>query len=305
MNRTASFCAALALCFGLTGTAWADWSSWWRTPGQLQAGEFDELKRIAPDAHWQGIAEHELGNFTEAATAFDKAARGAMQEGNDEAANRSLYNRGVSEVHAGQYEQAVSTFDQVLDNDPDFQDAQHNKEIAQQLIQQQQQQQQQENSEGDSESSENDGEQEQSSDSQDQSSDSQGDSQDNAEQNAEQQAQQQQSRDESQEADPQQGRDGDADSQAESQSEQQQDAQDAQAALEAEAQAQAEEQELAEQNGDQNSSALAEPPLSEAEQATEQWLRRIPDDPTGLLRRKLEQSHRSEFPQVGDGRETW
>ena len=48
-----------------------------------------------------------------------------------------------------------------------------------------------------------------------------------------------------------------------------------------------------------------ERPLSEGEQATEQLLRRIPDDPAGLLRRKLEQSHRSEYPEVRDAREPW
>jgi len=38
--------------------------------------------------------------------------------------------------------------------------------------------------------------------------------------------------------------------------------------------------------------------MTEREQATEQWLRQIPDDPDGLLRRKLLQNHRSEYPNV-------
>jgi len=48
-----------------------------------------------------------------------------------------------------------------------------------------------------------------------------------------------------------------------------------------------------------------EEPLTESQQATEQWLRQIPDDPSGLLRRKLQQSHRNDYPSVQDLREPW
>ena len=37
-------------------------------------------------------------------------------------------------------------------------------------------------------------------------------------------------------------------------------------------------------------------PLDESEQATEQWLRRIPDDPGGLLRRKFYYQYRERAP---------
>ena len=53
------------------------------------------------------------------------------------------------------------------------------------------------------------------------------------------------------------------------------------------------------------SAGQREEPLTESEQATEQWLRRIPDDPAGLLRRKLEQSHRIEYPEVRNAQEPW
>ena len=33
--------------------------------------------------------------------------------------------------------------------------------------------------------------------------------------------------------------------------------------------------------------AASQQPLSESEQSAEQWLRRVPDDPAGLLREKL------------------
>ncbi len=46
-------------------------------------------------------------------------------------------------------------------------------------------------------------------------------------------------------------------------------------------------------------------PLSEDQQATEQWLRRIPDDPAGLLRRKLIQTHRNLYPEIKSGSQAW
>jgi len=49
----------------------------------------------------------------------------------------------------------------------------------------------------------------------------------------------------------------------------------------------------------------SEEPLSEQQQAIEQWLRQIPDDPAGLLRNKLEQSHRLEYPGVQSSDERW
>ena len=45
--------------------------------------------------------------------------------------------------------------------------------------------------------------------------------------------------------------------------------------------------------------------FDEGEQAVRQWLRRIPDDPAGLLRARLRQTHRDDYPEVGDGDEPW
>ena len=40
----------------------------------------------------------------------------------------------------------------------------------------------------------------------------------------------------------------------------------------------------------------------EEQQAVEQWLRRIPDDPGGLLRRKLQLEHYRRLKEAGQGR---
>ena len=43
----------------------------------------------------------------------------------------------------------------------------------------------------------------------------------------------------------------------------------------------------------------------EEEQATEQWLRRIPDDPAGLLRRKFLYQYKQRQTEQAPGEKTW
>jgi len=45
--------------------------------------------------------------------------------------------------------------------------------------------------------------------------------------------------------------------------------------------------------------------LTEREQANEQWLRQIPDDPAGLLQRKIQNRHLTDFPKVIDSDKPW
>jgi Ca-activated chloride channel family protein len=82
-------------------------------------------------------------------------------------------------------------------------------------------------------------------------------------------------------------------------------AEDARKALAAEARQQASPGDESKESASQGGVESMQRPLTESEQATEQLLRRIPDDPAGLLRRKLEQSHRSEYPEVRDADEPW
>jgi Ca-activated chloride channel family protein len=276
----------------------AEWGNWWQTPEQraktaYESGDVDTLKRIAPDPGWQGIAEHASGAFEAAAESFNKAATQQDNTGNTQEATRALYNRGVSEVLAGQYENAVDTFDQVLQRDPEFDDAEFNRDIARQLIRQQQQA----PSSGEGSEQENDSQ----SDEQQNPSDSQQDSEQQSSSGDQQSdSQNSNSSDQTQE---ESGEIGDSNDSADvqSQAQQLQDQQAAQEALQAESQAQRD----MDNNNESSSMPAEQQAISEDEQATEQWLRRIPDDPTGLLRRKLEQSHRIEYPEVRDAQEPW
>lgn len=296
-------CAMLALSILTLGLvpniAQADW---WRTPEQqsldaLEAGNIEQLQTVAPDAIWQAIAKHKNGEFEAAADDFSELATQSLLEGDVRAANRALYNQGVSDARAGDFESALENFEQVLQSDPEFQDAAHNSEIVRQLIEQQQQEQEQESGEegeeGDEQSSDSD---EQQPSDQQSSDDEQSDEGENEEGQSDEASEGSQESDNSESSDAEQ---------AASEEQQERDAQAARDALNAEDQLPPDGQP---EPDDGSAGEPVESPIetmSESDQAIEQWLRRIPDDPAGLLRRKLEQSHLIEFPEVTDAVKPW
>jgi len=187
---------------------------------------------------------------------------------------RSLYNLGNALARQGELEAAADTYEQVLQIDPDNSDAEYNRDLLQQMLEQQ------ESEQGDEqESSDQEGEGEQS------ESDGQSD---------------QENSDGSQsESDSQAGDDSQRDDQESSQEDLE--------ALQEELRRAAEE---AQQNEKLSQPQLTEEELAallheqEQQQAMEQWLRRIPNDPGGLLRRKF----RYQYQKSGkdqDGNNTW
>lgn len=179
----------------------------------------------------------------------------------------SWYNRGNSLARSGQLEDAIAAYDRALELAPDMEDAAFNKALLEQLMEQQQQQPEQ-------------GDQEQSRD----------------QQQDQQQAQQQ---DQGDRQDSQQ--DEDSRQQDEQQPGQQEPApQEQQPAQQQQARAP---QEGENPPREQAQDAARDPQEMEREMANEQWLRRIPDDPSGLLRRKFEYEARLRARQDPRGRD--
>jgi Ca-activated chloride channel family protein len=163
----------------------------------------------------------------------------------------ALYNRANALALAGDLQGAISSYDRSLELEPDKQDAIANRELVKSLLEQEQQQQENTEQDGDSDQSEDQ------SDSQDAQSDSS--------------SEDQQSESESQEGE------------SESQDQQPSD-QDAKPGAEGEMSEDMEMSEL--EQATQEQMARFDEALEE-QQALEQWLRRVPDDPGGLLRRKF------------------
>jgi Ca-activated chloride channel family protein len=185
---------------------------------------------------------------------------------------RNLYNLGNSLARQGEFESAIDAYEQVLEIDPDYADAAYNRDLLQQMVDQQQQQQgeqQQSDQQGEGEESESDSESQQGSES---GSESEGEPQD-----SESQAGQEMS---------------------------QEDLEALQEELQKAAEEAAKNAEMTEE--EQLTAAELEELRREQEQqqAMEQWLRRIPNDPGALLRNKF----RYQYQKLGkdqDGQDTW
>jgi len=246
------------------------WDDLWQTRDQqaqrhLQDGNAADAAALFNDPEWRAVAEYEAGDYAASAARF-------AEQGD----TRNLYNLGNALARQGEFESAIDAYEEVLELEPDNEDAAYNRDLVKQFMQQQQQQSEQEN-QGD----------------QQQSSDQSG--QDSQESSGENNAESENSQGNSQ-ADSQNGE------QDSSRSEDEMSEEDMKA-LQEELQRAAEQ---AQQQGTQLSQAELDELRREQEQqqAMEQWLRRIPNDPGGLLRRKF----RYQYQRMGrdqDGNNLW
>ena len=267
----------------------------------LLDGDLDKAVELARDPLRKGAAEYKQGNYEAAAKEF-ASARGA----------EAAYNEGNALAKLGKYEEAIDAYNEALKEADNMQDARYNKEAIEKLLQQQQQEQQQnkkneqgekqdqqqgEDGEQDSKDGQN-GEQSGQGDQQEKGSESQQDKAEAGEENREKNAfedaaekaaaQAEKDKNET-ETETEQGK-------ADSDNTQQQ---DENKEMDEKSQTSAEQQEadVNEKNNPGSATASAEDLSSEEQIAAEQWLRRIPDDPAGLLRRKL----RYQYIQRGGG----
>lgn len=245
------------------------WDDLWLTPDQqgqraLQQGNNEAAADLFEHPDWTGTAAYRAGDYERAVGAFN----------NQDSAD-AIYNRGNALARAGQLEAAMEAYRKSLELDPDKQDALDNLALLEQLKQQQKQQQQQQDSEQDPEQ-QSEQQQEPQNDGEDQQQDASQQDQQSGESNSQQQNPQQNQQQEQQQ-----------DSQTAEQ-EQQQAQQDESRQQEAGEQQQVQ-TETSEQQQEQLDQAIAEAQQEDLErdQAMEQWLRRVPDDPSGLLRQKF------------------
>jgi Ca-activated chloride channel family protein len=248
------------------------WDDLWLNKDQqaqreLDVGNAADAAGLFEDPEWRAVAEYEAGAYAQS------AARFAEQDD-----LRNLYNLGNALARQGEFESAIDAYEQVLEADPDNEDAAFNKDLLEQMMQDQESQQQDQGDEQQSSDQSGGESQESDSDASSQNESSEGSSESQS-QSGEQNASQRD--DEMSEEDMQ--------------------------ALQEELQRAAEE---AEKEARQQSPQLSEEQLEalrreqEQQQAMEQWLRRIPNDPGGLLRRKF----RYQYQRMGrdqDGNNLW
>ncbi len=181
------------------------------------------------------------------AGAYDKALENLKSSQTEQ----SAYNQGNVLAQSGQLEQAIKAYEKALQLKPDDADAQYNKELVENELKKQQLDQQQQN-----------------------------DAEKSDEQKAEQKPQQSEEKKTQQEQ---------ADEQKSAVNKEQQDKKDEKQAEETKAQQAKQKKPDEAKNDKEEKKALSDQDQlsTEDQQTNEQWLKRIPDDPAGLLKRKF------------------
>ena len=242
------------------------WQDLWQTSDQqgqnaLENGDAEMAQSLFKHPQWQASAAYKNGDY---ASAADRFKQGDSAD--------DYYNLGNSLAHLGELDKAIAAYDQALELLPDMQDAIANKKLIEQLKQQQQNQPQ-------------DGESQDPQDSQSQDSQSQ-DSQSQDSQSQDSQSQDAQSQDnESQQGEQQQSTQEQAEQQDESATQQQQDSD------------QQQDEETAEQQLSEMQKTEQQKLEEQQQQELQQWLRRVPDDPGGLLRQKFRHQSQQRAPE--------
>ncbi|MDF9393239.1 MULTISPECIES: VWA domain-containing protein [Methylococcus] len=256
-----------------------DWRDLWKRPDQraaeaFEAGRFDQAAAGFHDPAWKSAAEYRAGNYEEAAHAL---------EGLDSA--DAAYNRGNALAKSGRLEEALEAYKQAERLAPDDEDIRHNREVIEQALKQRQQQKQQQSGYRDQEQEPNDRQQQDPNDG----------GKDSQEQKPDPDPSRQQSG--ADERPPRQ-RPGQENGAQKTQKTQEPEGPDPSQSPSPAPQANelpGQDQETQEEPMQQAESWSEH----EKEQATEQWLKRIPDDPGGLLRRKFLYQYRQR--QQGTG----
>ena len=252
------------------------WEDLWLTKDQqaqrlLDEGSAADAASMFDDPNWRAVANYRAGEYGGSAAGFAEIED-----------VQSLYNLGNALAKLGEFESAIGAFEEVLEQNPDDEDALYNRDLLKDMLEQQQ----------DSEGGEQ-GNQENSSEAGGGAQQSEGESESD------------QSGEEGQAGDPgAEGEQGES-SVRDEETMNQEDMEAMQAELERAAQEAMEQSaEAQEQQGMTQEQAEAMRRAQEQEQAMEQWLRRIPNDPGGLLRRKF----RYQYQRQGrdqDGNNLW
>ncbi|WP_411728281.1 VWA domain-containing protein [Methyloglobulus sp.] len=242
------------------------WQDLWKTKDQ-QAQEaynnkkYDKAADLFENPDWKAAAHYKSG-------AFDKALENLK---NSSSAN-SFYNQGNALAQSGQLQQALDAYKKALKLNPDDSDTLYNKDLVEKALEQQKQDQQENKDNKQGSQDKKNQEQNKDSDPSEQPDKQNKDGQKESDQKLEQ----------SQES-------------VENQPEQKESAESQKQESKPEAAKPEQTEKPDPQNDPKKQNAVNSQPIDpmteEEKQAHEQWLKRIPDDPAGLLRRKFKYQH--------------
>ena len=240
-----------------------EWQDLWQNKDQqaeqaYKNNQFEQAATLFKNPAWKAAANYKAG-------AYDKALEN-LTPNSDEKNPNVLYNQGNALAKSGKLEPAIKAYEKALALNPDDNDAKYNKELVEKALEKQKQEQKkqdQQKKEDKQDKSDKDDQQKKDGEPSDKS-EQQKASEQKPEQSEEKKSQQQQ-------ADEQGTPDNkEPDKQPE-----------------ADKAEQAAEPKKADNKQQSKPDTEIVPPSDEQQQANEQWLKRIPDDPAGLLKRKF------------------
>jgi Ca-activated chloride channel family protein len=291
-------------------TSYADlWDDAWQTKDQQGKKVFTQdpakAAELFEDPNWKASSYYRAEEYEKAAETFPIDQNISSKE---QAEN--IFNRANALAKGGKLEESIKAYEQALELNTEFDDAQFNKNLVEKLLEQQEQEEQQQDKDDsedqkdtdskdddakDDESKNDDSKDQKSDDSESQNSDS--DSKNDSEESDSEQSDSEKQDSEQSESDKNNDSEQQEEQESEANKEQSEDQQsDKQSAEEKEQQGKQQETNSAENPTDE---------LSEEEkQALEQWLNRIPDDPGGLLKRKFLYQYKQR-DQQDEGEVSW
>ncbi len=248
---------ALLLVLPLPQTSYAvSWQDLWLNKNQqaqqaFQDQQFEQAAELFESPKWKAAAQYKAGQYQQAADSLN---------GID--TTDAYYNKGNALAKTGQLEAALDAYQQALTGNPNNEDAAFNLKKVEEALKQQKDQQQQDNNQqkGDEKS--------------DKPSDDSQQEQQQSEQSENEQSKNEQSKNEQSKNE-------------QSKNEQSKNEQEQQADTSEDDAEQAESKPNEGVSEEQKEQAMQSASSEEQKQANEQWLKRIKDDPAGLLKRKF------------------
>ena len=287
---------------------------------QLKSGDAKRAAEQFDSPDWKAAAQYRAGDYPGAAESYSKI---------DTASGH--YNRGNALAKSGKLEDSIKAYDEALKRDPDFEDAKKNRELAEKLLKQQKEQQKEknkdnkkddqdknekdkkENDEKNKDDSQKDQQNQQNKDSENKDENNKDSDKDSKQQDSQNQSsksdqnkQDSKEKDGNSQSSSQNSAAGSANDQAQQNSSAANAAQSGQSssanASQQPSAAQASSAGASEQNAEAQAAQLNQDNLTnEQKQAMEQWLRRVPDDPGGLLRNKFKYQYQLNRQKQAEG----
>lgn len=254
-----------------------EWQDLWQTADQKAQQSFnqqnyDQAASQFQSPEWQAAAAHKAEKFEQAAKNLQDLAQQTAE---------TYYNQATALAKAGQLKPAIDTYEKALKLSPQHEDALYNKKIVEQALQKNEQEQQ-----------EAGGEDEKQANSEQKQKDQEG-------------QEQQQSGASEQKSNSSDKASKESSDEQMNQDQQQKNKEQDEAKQQTEQEKQQAESEQDKENEGKTGQQQAEQELSdEQKQAQAQWLKRIPDDPAGLLERKFKYQY-SQRNQASKQEKSW